>query len=235
MSTDTPLPFGMESRDESKAYFRWQAERFGPYHGLVVDHGAGTGALTNAIVQEGAKDVVAIEPDDRLYEVLRARFAGSTIVRTFHGTLTDWRKSPEFRAPAVIASSNVLEHIADDRSVLREMHEALMPGGRLGLYLPARQELYGSLDDSVGHFRRYGRHELSSKVFEAGFRLTTCEYRNAAGVLPWLWAGRVARRSSLGSGSVRLYDQVVFPVTRWVEDHVPLPYGLNLLLVAQKA
>ncbi len=235
-SEATTLPFGMDSRDESKAYFRWQAESFGPYgDGLVVDHGAGTGALTHAMVEAGARKLVAIEPDDQLFRVLSARFAGSPVVETFHGTLTDWRTSPSFQAPAVIGSSNVLEHIKDDRACLREMYEALVPGGRLGLYLPARQELYGSLDDAVGHYRRYGRTELRTKVQEAGFRLLVCQYRNAAGILPWLWTGRIARKSSIGGGSVRLYDQVIFPVTRWVEDRVPLPYGLNLLLIAEKA
>lgn len=235
MSTETALPFGMESRDESKNYFRWQADQFGPYGDeLVVDHGAGTGALTNAIVEAGAKKVVAIEPDDALYPVLSRRFAGSSVVETFHGTLTDWRKSEGFRRPAVIASSNVLEHIEDDRACLAEMHEALAPNGRLGLYLPARQELFGSLDTAVSHYRRYGRSELTEKVASAGFRLRLCQYRNVAGVLPWLWAGRVLKRESLGKGSVGLYDKVVFPMTQWVEDRVKMPYGLNLLLVADR-
>ena len=226
----------MDSRDESKAYFRWQAESFGPYgNGTVVDHGAGTGALTNAMLEAGARRIVAIEPDDRLYPVLAARFAGSPIITTFHGTLSDWRASPSFVAPDILGSSNVLEHIEDDRGCLREMHEALVPGGRLGLYLPARQELYGSLDDAVGHYRRYGRSELATKVREAGFRLGICQYRNVAGILPWLWTGRVAKRASIGGGSVKLYDDLIFPVSRWIEDRVPFPYGLNLLLIATKA
>jgi SAM-dependent methyltransferase len=225
----------MQDRDEAPAYFLWQAERFGPYGtDLVVDHGAGTGALTEAIVRSGAKRVVAIEPDETLFPILKQRFADSAAVTPFKGTLSDWVQSASFEPPALIASSNVLEHIEDDRGCLREMLSALRPGGRLGLYLPARQELFGSFDTQVGHYRRYSRSELVAKVKEAGFLVRESEYRNVAGVLPWLWGGRVMKKQSIAGGSIKLYDRFVFPVTRWLEDAISMPYGLNVLLVAEK-
>jgi SAM-dependent methyltransferase len=229
------LPFGMENRDESEAYFRWQAERFGPFgDSLVVDHGAGTGALTNALAKAGARKVCAVEPDAQLYGVLEKRFHSSPSVTTFHGTLTDWMQSASFSKPSVITSSNVLEHIEDDVACLHEMHSALVDSGKLGLYLPARQELFGALDESVQHYRRYSRSELERKVRSVGFSIRASEYRNVAGVLPWLWTGKVLRKTSIGGGSLNFYDRVVFPVTQWIEDHVPMPYGLNVLLVATK-
>jgi 23S rRNA (adenine-N6)-dimethyltransferase len=50
---------------------------------LVLDLGAGLGALTHHLVRAGA-DVIAVELHPRRYELLRSRFAGTTVrvVRT---------------------------------------------------------------------------------------------------------------------------------------------------------
>jgi SAM-dependent methyltransferase len=174
-----------------------------------------------------------VEPDDELFSILKTRFEGVSAVRVFHGTLTDFRREHPERVSRIV-SSNVLEHILDDRGCLREMHDAMVPGGRLGLYLPAREELFGTLDSSVGHYRRYGRGDLVRKVAHAGFSIETCQYRNLPGVLPWFWTGRVLRRVSVGTGTVGLYDRVIWPLTEWFEDRLPMPYGLNLLLLGTR-
>jgi 2-polyprenyl-3-methyl-5-hydroxy-6-metoxy-1,4-benzoquinol methylase len=55
----------------------------------------------------------------------------------------------------------VLEHIADDLSALREWTGFLKPGGRLLVSVPAHARKYGKADEIVGHVRRYER--LSSR------------------------------------------------------------------------
>ena len=229
------LPYGMHSRDEIVNYFAWQALLFKGYaRGTIIDHGAGTGGLSAALLAAGAGKVVAVEPDPQLVDVLHAKFDANPEASVFQGTLDDYLVAHGTACVDAIVSSNVIEHIADDVACLQAMAELLRPGGAVGLYVPARPELFGSLDAAVGHHRRYTRDELATKLAKAGFEVVTVKYRNLVGVVPWLVAGRVLRRDKLGSGSLRLFDRVVFPVCRRLEDLVPPAYGLNLVAIGVK-
>jgi SAM-dependent methyltransferase len=229
------LPFGMATRDEVTNYFDWQVSLFRDHvHGTILDHGAGTGGLSNALLAARAGKVIALEPDVQLLEVLHERFDANPDAGVFAGTLDDYLAAHGPASVDAIVSSNVLEHIEDDVGGLTAMFDLLKPGGAVGLYLPARPELFGSLDRAVGHFRRYTRPEIARKLERAGFRVLTARYRNLVGVLPWLVTGRVLKRDRIGSGSLRLFDKVVFPVCRRLEDLIPPRYGLNLVAIGTK-
>jgi SAM-dependent methyltransferase len=226
------LPMGMHNRDEIRNYFAWQAALFDGFaRGSIIDHGAGTGGLSTALISAGHADVTAIEPDPQLVEILRAKFGTAHV---FAGTLDDYLAAHGESSVDTIVSSNVLEHIADDVGCLQVMHELLRPGGSVGLYLPARPELFGSLDRRVGHHRRYTKPELAEKLARVGFRVEHVQYRNLVGVLPWLIAGRLLKVDKLGDGSLKAFDRVVFPVARWLEDRIPPAYGLNIVAIATK-
>jgi SAM-dependent methyltransferase len=229
------LPFCLDTRDEITNYFAWQASLFARHlGGRVVDHGAGTGSLTAAVLARGVDSLVALEPDPELVALLERRFSKNPEVQVVSGTVADYLASAGPTSVDCIVSSNVLEHIDDDRACLSAMWQLLRPGGALGLYLPARPELFGSLDTAVGHCRRYTRTDLGEKLGRAGFRVEHLSYRNLVGVLPWLVTGRIWRRQRIGRGSLRLFDKLVFPLARRLEDLAPPPYGLNLVAIATR-
>jgi SAM-dependent methyltransferase len=229
------LPYGMHNRDEIVNYFAWQVELFGDYaRGTIIDHGAGTGSLAKALIDAHAGTVVAVEPDPTLVAVLRERFEGVADARVCAGTLDDYLAEHGPGSVDAIVSSNVIEHIADDVACLEEMFELLRPGGAVGLYVPARPELFGSLDRAVGHHRRYTKQELADKLERVGFRVVSAQYRNLVSVLPWLVSGRIMKLDRLGDGSVRFFDRYVFPICKRLEDWFPPSYGLNLVAIATK-
>lgn len=229
------LPYGMHNREEIVNYFAWQAELFADHaRGTIIDHGAGTGGLTSALLAAGAGTLVAVEPDPQLVAFLHDKLDREPNARVFAGTLDDYLAQHGPGSVDTIVSSNVIEHIEDDVACLRAMHELLRPGGAVGLYVPARPELFGSLDEAVGHHRRYTHRELADKLGRAGFRVERIAYRNLVGVLPWLITGRVLRRRKVGNASLRVFDKLVFPVCRWLEDRLPPRYGLNLVAIGVK-
>jgi SAM-dependent methyltransferase len=230
------LPYGMHNREEIVNYFAWQAELFRDFtRGTIIDHGAGTGGLSSALLAANAGSVVAVEPDPQLVAFLHDKLDTVAQASVFAGTLDDYIAQHGTACVDTIVSSNVIEHIEDDVACLRAMHDLLRPGGAVGLYVPARPELFGSLDEAVGHHRRYTRRELADKLGRAGFRVERIAYRNLVGVLPWLITGRVLRRRKVGNASLRLFDRVVFPICRRLEDLLPPRYGLNLVAVGVKA
>jgi SAM-dependent methyltransferase len=65
-------------------------------------------------------------------------------------------------------SSEVLEHMEDDRKALREIAEVLKPGGCLIATFPHRHYYYSHDDRFVNHYRRYELPEMASRLEEAG-------------------------------------------------------------------
>ncbi|HTA88768.1 MAG TPA: methyltransferase domain-containing protein [Polyangiaceae bacterium] len=230
--TSPHLRFGLSHRDSIQNYFAWQARQFAA-SGKVLDHGAGSGALAVALLRQGVRSLVALEPEAELAGQMRARFAGEPSVEVFQGTAEDYLKHAGPGSIDSVVTSNVLEHISDDSACLRTIFELLSPGGKLGVYVPARMELFGSLDDAVGHVRRYHAPELRDKLTRARFVIDELRYCNLLGVLPWFVAGRVLKRATVGGESHRLFDRV-FPICAAIEQRLGLPYGLNLLALARK-
>lgn len=68
-----------------------------------------------------------------------------------------------------IGAFDVLEHIYEDREVLREIHRALAPGGLLLATVPQHRWLWSEADEVAHHRRRYSAGELHGKLAAAGF------------------------------------------------------------------
>ncbi len=69
----------------------------------------------------------------------------------------------------LIGLFDVLEHLDDDRGVLRSIHALLNDGAALLLTVPAHQHLWSYFDEASHHCRRYSRRELHDKLVECGF------------------------------------------------------------------
>jgi SAM-dependent methyltransferase len=208
------------------AYNAWLFERVRPHLGRrVLDAGAGVGTFTG-LAADG-REVVAVEPDPELLPVLRARFEGRSDVAIVEGTIED--VSGSFDS---IVCLNVLEHIADDVGTLRRFRELLEPGGRLLLLVPAHPSLYGSIDRTVEHERRYTKGDLGGKLREAGFDVAELRLVNPLGAAGWFVSSRVLKREQVPEGPLKLYDKLV-PALR-VLDKVDVGVGLSVWAVARR-
>ena len=113
---------------------------------VAVDLGAGTGLLTRALARK-VPQVVAVEPDERMAAVLRARSAGARPSGTpFRGAgspgidVVQGRGEaiplPDASADGVFASSSW--HWLDPERAPREIARVLRDGGRLGVIWTSR-------------------------------------------------------------------------------------------------
>jgi SAM-dependent methyltransferase len=67
-----------------------------------------------------------------------------------------------------VISSEVLEHLEDDRKALREIAGVLSPGGGLVVTFPHRRFYFANDDRFVHHHRRYELSEMTALLREAG-------------------------------------------------------------------
>ena len=61
----------------------------------------------------------------------------------------------------IVLAMDVLEHIQDDYSTLKEWKNTLKPNGLLLITVPAFQHLWSSHDIFLGHHRRYNKKDIS--------------------------------------------------------------------------
>lgn len=222
---------------ETNRYQQWIADLFLPFvRGRVLEVGAGIGTMAKKWVAS-ASELHLIEPAENLYPLLKTNLETNPRIRLYRGTLEEVLSVHSGLTEAAIDTAimvNVLEHIDEDLHTLVHLHRMLAAGGHLLVFVPAMPCLYGSLDRSVGHFRRYTKESLRSLCCSAGFRIVQLKYFDLLGIAPWWFVGRVLRPNTLRPGMARWYDAVGVPVTRFVEKWFDPPFGKNLVLVARK-
>ena len=77
----------------------------------------------------------------------------------------------------LIAIFEVLEHVDDDRALLRELARIAKPGATLAASVPMGMTHWTAWDDYAGHVRRYEPDELRAKLAAAGFAIERFEVR----------------------------------------------------------
>jgi SAM-dependent methyltransferase len=193
----------------------------------LIDFGAGIGTLSLIFREKYNIEPLCVEVDKKNQKYLLERNF------QFFEDLTSIPNNSD-----AIFSSNVLEHIEDDLSVLKIMREQLDSGGRLCLYLPAKMLLWSKLDEAVGHYRRYEISELRAKCEEAGFKIINVHYADCAGFFASLLMKFLGYNPDDGIGSVesmKFYDKYLFPISKFL-DRIGFKYflGKNIVLVAEK-
>jgi SAM-dependent methyltransferase len=214
-------------------YNRWIGRRLRAHLGArVLEVGAGIGTITREILP-GRELVIALEAEDVYAAKLAEAFCGEARVRILHCAVekTDWAMLARERLDSIVLS-NVLEHVEDDARAIRNFRTALPAGGTIVILVPALPALFGTLDEAVGHHRRYMPASLRGVIEGNGFRVTSIEWMNVLGIPGWFVNGRVLRRRVLPTGQLQAFDRIA-PFLARVESIFRLPVGASLLAVAR--
>jgi ubiquinone/menaquinone biosynthesis C-methylase UbiE len=204
----------------------------------LVDAGTGTGRWP----VEMSKDCTVIGLDDHEESVQLARpkieSVGGQVLQT-----------PLNRIPladgsaAVVTAMDVLEHLKDDASALRELIRLIRPGGLIIITVPALRMLWSDWDVVLHHYRRYQWPDFHKLVSQPGISVVHMAYTNFF-ALPLILLIRMLRKLfPLKPGAERAEDRIpskpinailyalyVYPaIWRW-----PLPVGVSLLAVLRK-
>lgn len=201
--------------------------------GPMLELGAGIGTFSHYLLDAGADPLLLLEPESACVRELERAFAGDRRVEIAQELLPGaptLAGRPESFSYAVC--QNVLEHIEDDVAALAAVVSALEPGGELAILTPAHPSLYGRLDRTYGHFRRYTRSQLRGLIAASGAELTSMRSFNALGIPGWWLAGKT-NAVDITDGALAVYEALVVP-WRPIEDLLRLPVGLSLVARARK-
>lgn len=234
MASADPIIRDLEIMAAAVNYRRWIASQFHRFLGQrIVECGAGIGTFTELWLDREL--VLAVDAYEPCVERLRSRFAGFANVVPIHMDIA----SPTFvelarYRPDTIVCLNVLEHVEHDLAALSMMFTLLPRGGRLVIFVPAFQGLYGSIDRLIGHHRRYAKRELREKLTQTGFTILDLLFMNGIAPVGWWWNNRVMKRNEESPLQVMVFDRWVVPWLSKLERLWPPPFGLSLIALAEK-
>ena len=142
----------------------------------ILDVGCGTGGVLSALSAYGT--TIGVDRSPRALHHSRQR--GVT-----HVAAADMDRLP-FGAAAfdLVLMLDVLEHFADEATVLRDVRRLLRPDGAVLVSVPAFQALFSEHDVALQHVRRYAAPQLRRALEANGFDVRRLTYTNVAALGP---------------------------------------------------
>jgi len=224
----------LDSLAQTPRFNRWLADTVQPYVGPnVLEIGAGIGNLSQFLAAR-RKSYIASDIDQEHLSRLKVRFAHRPNLSLTHCDLSapgDFTQM-EARVDTVICL-NVLEHIEDDAVGLRNIFRSLKPGGVAVVLVPQDQSIYGTLDEVLGHYRRYSEPELRKKMEAAGFQVDRVVHFNRVTRPGWWFNGRILKRRHFSRFQLWWFDRLVW-LWRAIDRLIPWP-SVSIIAIGKKA
>jgi glycosyltransferase involved in cell wall biosynthesis/2-polyprenyl-3-methyl-5-hydroxy-6-metoxy-1,4-benzoquinol methylase len=213
-------------------YLSWLTRVLRPQLGdSVLEVGAGLGNLTGRLMARKLS-YFAGENDPLYLHALRNRFLRTPSVTVCELAPEDpagYARLPEKFDSAVCV--NVLETVEHPERVLEALHGCLKPGGNIVVLVPQGRALFGSLDQAMGHKRRFSAAEIRALLEQAGFRVEQLRQLNKVGAVSWWIYGKVLHRKKIAKVALKLFDKTVW-IWRRIDGLLPWR-GLSLVAIAR--
>jgi glycosyltransferase involved in cell wall biosynthesis len=223
----------LHALSKAPRFNRWMGETIRPYVGQrVLEIGAGIGNLTRVLIPR-VKCYVAADIDEEHMARLSTRFQHRHNLHVRRCDLAHEADFADFQGSMdTVVCLNVLEHVEDDMGALVNIFSALAKGGRAIVLVPHGQEIFGTLDVALGHYRRYSHAELREKMERVGFNVEKILNFNRISRPGWYVSGRILKRTTLGAMQMALFDQLVW-VWRRIDQRLPWP-PTSIIAIAAK-
>lgn len=206
----------------------WMADTIRPFLGdRVMELGAGIGNLSGLLCKH-KKRYIASDIEEGHIAQLRTKLqhrAGAEVIQADLECFEDLAAYEE-SLDSVICT-NVLEHIDNENVALSNIVRLLRPGGKAVVLVPEGMAVFGTLDDVLGHRRRYSEGELRKRIAESGLRVERVIRFNRPTRPAWFINGRILKRRRFGRFQIFVFDRLVW---FWRRIDPYLPWKPNSLI-----
>ncbi|HEX2420989.1 MAG TPA: glycosyltransferase [Acidimicrobiia bacterium] len=208
---------------------RWVLAEFGENIGdrvLEVMPGPGT---TSALLLDRTRLVLA--DDSRVHlETLQRRYGHLENISFVHGIGDGLKVECNKAEIDTVICLDALQRVDQPVELLTKLAGCFSGQGRIVIHVPQGPEIFGRLDQRLGHRQRFTRATLKQTIVEAGLEVAWIRDFNRLG--RWFWQAQARDRESISPVESRLMSMTL-PLARIV-DRLRIGRGLSLLAVATK-
>ena len=221
----------LERMNRAPRFNRWMADVVSPHLGdRVLEIGAGRGNMSLHFMPRSIYWATDVNP--HYLEYLLTLRPTRPYMRVAHTDAEKFETFPQGQAFDSVVCLNVVEHLPDDVGALRNIWNVLEPDGCAIVLVPFGPKLFGTLDEVLGHYRRYTVEQLSTVAREAGFRIDGIIKFNRPGTPAWWLNSQILRRKTFGLAQIRLLN-ILTPLFRKLDRILPFP-PLSIIAVLRK-
>ncbi len=171
----------------------------------VIDIGAGSGFFAKELFYNYLDIIQKIYLVDKNYTSQETLFSKNQLIKK-------QTKVPQSIDNSFLIMMDILEHLSDDLSFLKDINKKINGENYFFVTVPAFMSLWSGHDDFLEHYRRYTLKSLKTTLESAGFQIENIYYIYGL-ILPFVWLKRK-----------------IFTSQRIKSDLSPLPAFLNNLL-----
>jgi SAM-dependent methyltransferase len=204
----------------------------------ILDVGCGTGYNLNLLKNIGCSEPVGLDISLDALNYCHSRnltqlICGDSVYLPFkHGSFD------------VILALDLIEHLDDDLRALSEFHRLLSVNGKLVLFTPAFNFLWGKQDEVGHHRRRYTTSDLNNKISNIGLSIIKISYTNTF-LFPLIFGGRLVLRffplkpkliseNDLSPQWANGTLTAIFQAEKGFLRRINFPFGVSILCIAEK-
>jgi len=210
----------------------WMADTIRAYCGSrVLEIGSGVGNLTRKLIPR--EQYVASDINPLYLEPLTALSADHPYLKASYCDVTDSSSFPRSSGGFdTVICLNVVEHVEDDVRAMENIRSVLSDGGAAIVLVPNGPWNFGTLDEVLGHHRRYTKESLRKLSEDSGFVVEELIEFNRIGTPAWYLNGKILRRRVFGLFQIWMLN-LLTPVFRVVDSVLPFP-PLSLIVILRK-
>ncbi len=238
----TPIPFELQALANAHRYQKWLIDSVMPFLGQrILELGSGIGNMSQHLPLR--ERLILSDVEDSFVKNLNEKFhpQGPLSVRKLDGISGQGLEQENLDT---VVSFNVLEHVPDDVSLLKDLRTLLLnskaPGPkRIVTLAPAHPWAYTPVDKEFGHFRRYSDSNFRSLLLQAGGGPLSrknyySRYMNIPALVGWCINGKLLGKKNIGVENVKAFEflcPIIRPIDDFLHKTLGLPLGNSLLTV----
>lgn len=146
--------------------------------GRILDFGCGSGNLLMRLCNNTSKGI-GVDASKNAIKYFTQRIKKNYRQKTLSAKVGDVQylfKKKSKNIFDIVVSGETLEHIKDDKKVVKGFFSVLKKNGICVVSVPAHMDLWDINDDFSSHYRRYERKALIEIFTDAGFTVIKCYY-----------------------------------------------------------
>jgi len=205
----------------------------------ILDVGCSSGPLMSLLRRRGFNNISGIDLSDKAIESCKNKGIKNSFVMDCAKMSF---KDNEFD---IIIASDILEHIDDEDQALSELNRVLKPNGKLVIFVPAFNLLWGMHDEINHHRRRYSKRYLVKVLRKNNFIIKRSSFWNISlffpGSIVRLLQRVIPKKISKKNDQLYVVNYMtnnllmrIFKLENKFLQNFNLPFGLSVFAIAVK-